>query len=233
MPKNLILQRRGRGGTVFRSPSFRFKRVLYPTFEGNMQAQVIDVIHDAGHSAPLAKIMTENFDEFLNVAVDGMKVGQLIEIGNNAKVKKGNILPLKNMPIGTEVCNIQFNQAKYARVSGAFATLVGIDSERAILQMPSKKRIVLNSSAIATVGRASSGGRSKKPFVHAGQCYHSYRAKGKKYPHVGGISMNACDHPHGGKEPRLGKPTTVSRNAPPGCKVGHIAASRTGKRKGK
>jgi len=233
MPKNLILQRRGKGGTVFASPSFRFKDVHYPLIKSkeNLCAQVVDIIHDPGHSTPLAKIMTENFNEFLNIAVDGINVGQMIEIGEQAKIEKGNIIPLKKIPIGTKVCNIQFNSSKYARTSGAFAVVVGFDGNKAILQMPSKKRVVLNSDAIATIGRAASGGRAKKPFVHAGQCYYKYKAKGKKYPRVGGISMNACDHPHGGKEPRLGKPTTVSRNAPPGCKVGHIAARRTGKRK--
>ncbi|MHA1213046.1 MAG: 50S ribosomal protein L2, partial [Candidatus Heimdallarchaeota archaeon] len=72
-------------------------------------------------------------------------------------------------------------------------------------------------------------GRVEKPFLKAGAKHHHLRAKGHKYPRVSGNHMNACSHPHGG-----GSGTKcVSRNAPPGAKVGLIAARQSGRKKGR
>ncbi|MFN3527685.1 MAG: 50S ribosomal protein L2 [Candidatus Altarchaeaceae archaeon] len=236
MPKNLICQRRGKG-SIFRAKSFKAYEISYKdinyifnsgkTFLG----QVVDIIEDNMHSAPIAKILLEDFNTFLNLAVDGLQVDQKIEIGENVSLNNGNITMLKNLPVGTIVCNIQSNNKKLARASGTFARIEEVNEKNAILLLPSGKRTTVSSNAIATIGKIANSGRTTKPFVHAGQAYHKYKSRHKKYPHVGGVSMNAYDHPHGGKEPRLGKPTTVSRNAPPGRKVGHIAARRTGKKK--
>ncbi|MEM4052736.1 MAG: 50S ribosomal protein L2, partial [Ignisphaera sp.] len=77
------------------------------------------------------------------------------------------------------------------------------------------------------------GGRLEKPLLKAGNAYYKWRAKARKWPRVRGVAMNAVDHPHGGGSHQSeSKPTTVSRRAPPGRKVGHIAARRTGRRKG-
>ena len=83
----------------------------------------------------------------------------------------------------------------------------------------------------ATVGIAAGGGRTEKPFKKAGYKFYAVRMRATLWPHVRGTAMSAYDHPHGGRS--FGKPTAVSRNAPPGRKVGLIAARRTGRRKGK
>ena len=84
----------------------------------------------------------------------------------------------------------------------------------------------------ATIGVVAGGGRKEKPFVKAGKKYHAMKAKAIKWPRVRGVAMNAVDHPFGGgRHQHTGKPTTVSRRMPPGRKVGHIAARRTGVRK--
>ena len=71
-----------------------------------------------------------------------------------------------------------------------------------------------------------------EPFLKARNRHHATKAKGKKSVGVRGVAMNAVDHPHGGgNRQHPGKPTTVSRHAPPGRKVGSIAAKRTGKRR--
>jgi len=239
MPKNLICQRRGKG-SIFRANSFKANKIDYAAIRNvfnnkdnnkRIIGQVTDIITDNMHSTPIAKILTENFDTFLNLAVDGLQVGQKIEIGENVNVNNGNITRLKNLPVGTNICNIQVGNKRMVRSGGTFARIEEINENNAIILLPSKKRVTINANAIVTIGKIANAGRVNKPFVHAGQAYYKYKKKHKKYPHVGGVSMNAVDHPHGGKEPRLGKPTTVSRNAPPGAKVGHIAAKRTGKKK--
>jgi large subunit ribosomal protein L2 len=97
--------------------------------------------------------------------------------------------------------------------------------------MPSGVLKWFNPKCRATVGIVAGGGRVDRPFLKAGKKYHKMKARAAKYPRVSGVAMNAIDHPFGGgnrKHP--GRPTTVSRNAPPGRKVGQIAARRTGKR---
>ncbi|CAF5121032.1 unnamed protein product, partial [Rotaria magnacalcarata] len=77
------------------------------------------------------------------------------------------------------------------------------------------------------------GGRIDKPILKAGRSYHKFKAKRKSWPKVRGVAMNPVDHPFGGgNHQHIGKPSTVSRYAPPGRKVGLIAARRTGRIRG-
>ena len=89
----------------------------------------------------------------------------------------------------------------------------------------------LHANCRATIGIVAGGGRIEKPFVKAGTKYHLVKVKCWKWPVVRGKAMNACSHPHGGGAHPKGS-TPVSRNAPPGAKVGHISPRRTGRRKG-
>jgi large subunit ribosomal protein L2 len=95
--------------------------------------------------------------------------------------------------------------------------------------MPSGSIRWFNPKCRAVVGIVAGGGRIDRPWLKAGKKYHKMKTRAAKYPRVSGVAMNPVDHPFGGgawKHP--GKPTTVSRNAPPGRKVGLIAARRTG-----
>ena len=88
----------------------------------------------------------------------------------------------------------------------------------------------------AVVGVIAGGGRVEKPFLRAGKRFAMKKARGKlgAYPRVSGVAMNHHVHPYGGSQHKAPKqPKTVSRNAPPGAKIGLIAARRTGRRKGK
>ncbi len=80
------------------------------------------------------------------------------------------------------------------------------------------------------IGVPAGGGRLEKPWVKAGKRSHAMMARGKLYPRTVGVAMNAVDHPYGGKK-KHAKFKTISRHAPPGRKIGSIAARRTGKRK--
>jgi large subunit ribosomal protein L8e len=98
------------------------------------------------------------------------------------------------------------------------------------VRLPSGAKKSLSSEARAMVGIIAGGGRTDKPILKAGRNAHKYRAKGNRWPKVRGVAMNAVDHPHGGgNHQHLGMPGTRRRDAPPGQKVGLIAARRTGR----
>jgi large subunit ribosomal protein L2 len=240
MPNRNIPQRRGRGTPRYRSPGHRYKGdVTYPRmdFGGSVLGQIVGLIDDPARTAPLASILLENFSTTQLIAAEGLTVGQNIELGAKAKVSPGNVLPLDNIPAGTEVFNVEIKPGdggKFVKTSGTAAAIVAHDRVNGMtqLKLPSNKTKLVSSKSLATVGRVAAGGRTDKPMVHAGQAFYYYKARGKLWPVVVGRAKNAVDHKHGGgRHPHVGRPTTVSRNAPPGRKVGHIAARRTGLKK--
>ena len=237
MGKRIISQNRGRGTPTYRAPSHKFKAALkHPRVDEKetLSGTVIDIEHDPARSAPIAKVAFENGEESFILAPEGTFVGEIMSFGVEAEIKPGNTLPLSEIPEGIPICNIEANPnsgGQFVRASGVYATLVSRDSSKVIVQMPSGELKWFNPKCRATIGIVAGGGRVDRPFLKAGKKYHKLKARAAKYPRVSGIAMNAIDHPFGGgnrKHP--GKPTTVSRNAPPGRKVGHIAARRTGKR---
>ena len=124
-----------------------------------------------------------------------------------------------------------FDGGKSARASGVYAILVAHENKRTMVQLPSGKMKWVSSKCRATIGVVSGGGRIEKPLLKAGKKYNMMKSKAGKYPRVSGVAMNSIDHPFGGGgHQHPGKPKTVSRGAPPGRKVGSIAARRTGKR---
>jgi len=241
MGKRIITQRMGRGGPRYRAPSHKFKSdVKYPSFKeykDKIGGQVVDIIHDPARTAPVARILLENFKNIDIIAPEGLQIGEWIEIGKDAQPNTGSILPIGKIPEGTLVYNIETvpgGGGKLVRSAGSFASIVSHEKNTGLtyVRLPSKRIIALNSNARATIGKIAGGGRRDKPMAHAGQAYYAHKAKNKLYPRVCGRAMNAVDHPHGGgRHPHVGKPTTVSRNAPAGRKVGHIAARRTGLKK--
>ena len=238
MGKRILVQRMGRGSPTFRSPShLRVAPARYPPLtEHAVRGVVAELVHDPGRWVPLARIVLEDGCEFYNVAVEGLRVGQEVEIGAGARPSLGNVLPLREIPEGTRICNIEIRPGdggKLARSAGAAAVLIGKTRDKAIVQLPSGKQKLLPLTARATIGVPAGGGRIEKPLLKAGAAYHKWKVKARKWPRVRGVAMNAVSHPHGGGSHQSeSKPTTVSRRAPPGRKVGHIAARRTGRKKG-
>ena len=103
-----------------------------------------------------------------------------------------------------------------------------------MIKLPSDKIKSVSKKAMATVGVVAGGGVTEKPLLKAGANYWKYKVKAKKWPTVRGVAMNAVDHPHGGgSHQSVSRSSTVSRNAPPGRKVGHIAARRAGRKENK
>lgn len=236
MGKRTRVQRSGRGTPTYRArTSKRTEKIeLPPEEEGGTVAKVVDILHDPGRSAPVARIRYSNDEERLILAPEGISVGEEVEAGISAAIEPGNTLPLSEIPEGTLIHNIESKPGKggeFARSSGTSATLLGHDVGQVMVQMPSGEIRSFSPGCRATVGVVAGGGRKEKPFVKAGSRYWAKKAKGKLYPRVSGVAMNAVDHPFGsGRGRHAGRPRTVSRNAPPGQKVGLISARRTGKR---
>jgi len=242
MGKRLITQRRGRGGPRYRVPSHRFSGgVRYPNlaeYPSGIGGQIIDITDDAARTAPVAKVLLEDFKEIRLIAPEGMKVGQWIGIGvNGKKGSDGDIMPLGRIPEGTSIYNIELRPGdggKVVRSSGTSASIVSHEKSAGMtyVRLPSKKTVALSSNARATVGKVAGGGRLEKPMVHAGGAFYKHKARNKLYPRVRGVAMNACNHPHGGgSHGYTGRSSSVARNTPPGRKVGLIAPSRSGRRK--
>ena len=234
MGKRLIQQRRGRGTSTYRSPSFRFKgEVKHYNLETS--GQVIDIIHCSGHSAPLIEVSYLTGKKDLTFAPEGIKVGDEISVGVSSELKKGNVIPLKDIPEGTLVHNLELRPGdggKLVRSSGSFAKVVAKTEKAVRIKLPSNKEKLFLPNCRAAIGIIAGGGRLDKPFLKAGTKFKKMRAKNKLYPKVCGISMNAVDHPFGGcHSTHKGRPTLSPRSAPPGRKVGKIAPRRTGKRK--
>ena len=236
MGKNLIQQRRGKGSSTYKAPGFRYKgKAKYSVYSKKETHGIItDILHCQGHSSPLVKVEYDDKKEILMQAPEGIKVGDTISNGENVTIKTGNVLPLKNIPEGIPIYNIEHNKGdggKFVRSSGTSAKIVTKMRDKMVVLLPSNKRKIFRPECRATIGVVAGGGRLEKPFLKAGKMYHKSRAKNKLYPIVSGTSMNAVDHPFGGTSSHTkGRPTQASRNAPPGRKVGKIAPKRTGRK---
>ncbi|MBI2541120.1 50S ribosomal protein L2 [Candidatus Woesearchaeota archaeon] len=237
MGKSLIQQKRGKGGPRYRAPSFRYKgKVNFARHENKaMSATITDVLHSSGHSAPLMEMEYSNGETGLLQAPEGVRVGDKIEIGDGVELKTGNVLPLKSIPEGASIYNIESNPGdggKFVRASGTFAKIITKMEDGIVVELPSSKRRTFLPECRAVIGIIAGSGRTEKPFLKAGTKYYAMVAKNKVWPIVSGTSMNSVSHPFGGKSSHAkGIPTQSSRNSPPGRKVGKIAPKRTGRRK--
>ncbi len=246
MGKRLIQQRRGRGTLTYKSPGFRFRgKAVLPSESGI----VGDIIHCAGHTAPLLEVIAPDGNVTCAIAPEGIKVHDPVAVmaaaaaesessiqeGIQASKQAGSVLPLQSIPEGTLIYNVEIHPGdggKLCRSSGAAARVVAKLGNMVIIKLPSKKEKTLSGACRAAVGTVAGAGRLEKPFLTAGARYKKMRARNKLYPKVCGISMNAVDHPFGGGGSHVkGRPTQSPRSAPPGRKVGKIAPRRTGRKR--
>jgi len=242
MGKRIRVQRRGRGGPTFKSSTHkRVAPAQYPLtttmkeyFETTINGVIEELVHDPGRGAPLALIRFENGETCYTVVPEGVYTGQQIQIGGKASAEVGNIIPVGKIPEGTMVCNIELRPrdgGKIAKSSGAYATVVAHTAQGTIVKLPSGKTKYISDYCRATIGVASGAGRTEKPFLKAGEKFHLMKAKGHKYPRTRGRAMVAAVHPYGSSKRSARKVTTTSHGAPPGQKVGLIAARGAGRKK--
>jgi len=238
MGRRILVQRKGRGTTQWRSPVHKkIAPARHPKWapEKTYTGSITRLVHEAGRGAPLAEIKYEGESKsHYIVAPEGAQVGQIIECGEEAALANGNTMILEHIPEGTPIYNIEGSPGdggRYVRASGLTATIISTDKTKSMVRLPSGVQKAFSPRCRATIGIAAGGGRPEKPFLKAGAVWHHTRGKARKWPVVRGAAMNACSHPHGGGSHQSpGRPTTVSRHAPPGRKVGNIAARRTGRK---
>jgi large subunit ribosomal protein L2 len=236
MGKNIISQARGHGGPTYRSPSFNFagQARLPPMSDSTVSGTIKDIVHCAGHYSPLMIVKFES-NEVLCIAPEGIKVGESIQCGSQAEVKTGNVLPLSQIPDGTMIYNVESKPGdggKFARSTGGAARILSKYGDTVKVMLPSKKEKTFVASCRAAIGMPAGSGRVEKVLLKAGKQWFKKRARNKLYPRSSAAKMNAVDHPYGNKRSsRKSKARPTSRNAPPGRKVGMLAARRTGRKK--
>jgi len=245
----VIRSQRMVAGGIFKSHSkhrkgaAKFRSLDFAERHGYIKGVVREIVHDPGRGAPLARVVFRNPYKYNMtrqnfIAVEGLYTGQFVYCGKTAQLKIGNVMPLGSMPEGTIVCNVEEHigdRGKLARASGDYATIIAHnrDSGKTRLRLPSGGKSTLSSLCRAQVGVVAGGGRIDKPLLKAGRVHHKYRVKRNEWPRVRGVAMNPVEHPHGGgNKQHIGHASTVSRYAPPGQKVGLIAARRTGRVRG-
>ena len=165
MGKRIISQRRGHGGTPYKSPSHRHAaKPGYPR-EGKLGV-VEDIIHAPGRSAPLAAVRMENNRVIYSIASEGMYVGQEIRFDGSV-MEPGNVARLADIPEGTLVYNIEGRPGdggRFVRSGGGYSVVVS-RGMKIVVQMPSGQFKAFSPDCRATIGKCAGGGRTDKPIL--------------------------------------------------------------------
>ncbi|HLC68371.1 MAG TPA: 50S ribosomal protein L2 [Candidatus Bilamarchaeaceae archaeon] len=242
MGKRITQQRRGSGSPSYRSPSHRYKVDLaYRTYDdmekaGVLRGQVMEFVDDPSRDSLLMRVKYENEEWAYLLAPEGIAIGDYIDSGAQARLTMGSVMPLYRIPDGAYIFNIEHNPGdggKMVKAAGSYATLISKEEGRAYIKLPSRKVVTISTECRAQLGIIAGGGRLEKPLLKAGNAFYKYNARNRLWPVVRGVHMAAYNHPHGGKQHHVGKSSIVARSAPPGAKVGHLAARSTGRKKAK
>jgi large subunit ribosomal protein L2 len=218
MGKQIISQKRGKGGPTYRVPNYHFQ----PKLEyKNMPGYVVDIVNARPRFVPLAEIKWADGSKSWIPSPEGIKVGDRIE----QKLKR-----LGEIDVGTQIFAIETTPNSGPKLCRTSPALLFSKDETCIVALPSKKQKILDPNCRALIGIPAGDGRVDKPWAKAGKKWHAMRAKGKLYPRTSANRMGVVSHPFGGTTGK-GRPKTVSRHAPPGAKVGSISSRRTGRRK--
>jgi large subunit ribosomal protein L2 len=203
----------------------------YPRGVG--QGIVRSLFTSAGHNAPLLKVQVNN-EMFYTPAFNGALIGQAVQIGGTV-IKDGNVVFVKDVPIGTQIFNIERNPGdggKMIRTAGGSAMVHKVyEHNKMGIMMPNKHEVVVDGNCRVTIGCIAGQGKKLKPFITAGRMFYAKKAKGKLWPRTSAVKMNAVDHPFGSGRGKRIKSKIAKRNAPPGARVGHIRPRRTGRTK--
>ena len=175
-----------------------------------MFAEVVRLEYDPNRSAFIALIQYEDGEKRYILAPNGLKAGDKVVAGPEADILVGNSLPLANIPVGTEIHNIELYPGKGAqlvRSAGVVAQLMAKEGGMATVRLPSGEFRKVRLNCMATIGQV---GNVDHANVHLGKAGRK-RHMGWR-PTVRGSVMNPCDHPHGGGEGKapVGRPGPVT-----------------------
>lgn len=177
-----------------------YRLVDFKRLNHDIKAVVERIEYDPNRSGFIALIRYESGELSYILAPQRLAPGDVVESGNKVDVKTGNAMPLKNIPVGTIVHNVEMKPGKggqIARAAGSYVQLVGKDSGYALLKLRSGELRSVNAECMATVGAVSNPDQQNVNLGKAGR----HRWLGRR-PSVRGVAMNPVDHPHGGGEGR-------------------------------
>ena len=190
----MTARRRG-GGHKRRYRIVDFKRRKF-----GVEATVERLEYDPNRSAFIALLRYEDGERAYIVAPQRLRAGDSVVADEQADIKPGNAMPMRNMPVGTIVHNVEMKPGKggqIARAAGNYAQLIGKDAGYALLRLSSGEQRMVRAECMATVGAVSNPDNQNVKLGKAGR----NRWRGRR-PKVRGVAMNPVDHPHGGGEGR-------------------------------
>jgi large subunit ribosomal protein L2 len=202
---------RHRGGGVRRA----YRQIDFKRNKIGMGAVVAAIEYDPNRSARIALLNYADGEKRYILAPTGLKVGDKVMSGPEAEIRLGCALPLKLIPLGTEVHNVELQQGRggvMVRSAGASAQLIAKEGDYATLRMPSGETRMIHINCMATIGQVGNIDHQNVRLGKAGR----KRWLGRR-PEVRGSAMNPRDHPHGGGEGR------APRGMPPKTKWGKPA----------
>jgi large subunit ribosomal protein L2 len=196
---------RHRGGGTRRL----YRIVDFKRAKDGVPAKVATIEYDPNRSCRIARLHYRDGEKRYILAPLGLQVGELVESGPNADIKIGNALPIRNIPVGTVIHNIELRPGqggKLVRSAGVAAQLMAKEDEYSQVRMPSGEVRKIHIECRATIGQLGNVDHENQVIGKAGRSRHL----GKR-PAVRGVAMNPVDHPHGGGEARStsGRPPTT------------------------
>ena len=188
----------------------KYRIIDFKRDKKDVPAKVAAIEYDPNRSAFIALLNYADGEKRYILAPLDLKVGDTVVAGETADIKPGNALPLRNIPVGTLIHNLELKPGKggqLVRSAGAYAQLMGKEEDYAQVRMPSGEFRKLPMGAMATIGTVGNTDHSNVRIGKAGRSRHM----GIR-PSVRGVVMNPCDHPHGGGEGRspVGMPAPMS-----------------------
>ena len=188
----------------------KYRIIDFKRQKHNVEATVLGIEYDPNRSAFIALVQYEDGEKRYILAPHGLKAGDKVVSGADADIKPGNALPLKNIPVGTFIHNVELypgKGAQLARAAGIMAQLMAKENGMALLRLPSGELRNVPESCMASIGQVSNIDHENVKIGKAGRKRHmGWR------PTVRGSVMNPNDHPHGGGEGKspVGRPGPVT-----------------------
>jgi len=177
-----------------------YRKVDFKRRKFDVAATVERIEYDPNRTAFIALLRYEDGELAYILAPQRLAVGDKVVSGERTDIKPGNALPMKNIPVGTVVHNIEMKPGKggqIARSAGTYAQLVGRDAGYAQLRLSSGETRMVRAECLATIGAVSNPDQQNVKAGKAGRM----RWRGWR-PVTRGVAMNPIDHPHGGGEGR-------------------------------
>lgn len=178
----------------------RYRLIDFKRNKDGIEATVKSIEYDPNRSARIALVVYKDGEKRYILAPDKLQVGQTILSGDSVVPELGNTMQLANIPLGTDVHNIEMKPGKggmLARSAGSYGTLTSRDGKYAIIKLPSGESRMILTTCRATIGIVSNKDHGLEKSGKAGRS----RWKGRR-PRTRGVAMNPVDHPMGGGEGR-------------------------------